>query len=96
MMRKTDYLAFIVIICINVIFLRIIYKNDYWITLAGSEALLHDMVDQFFVWGQAFAAILIFLPRYLDFMKRRQIRIEIGDIDPSWYLNYHPDDVIMT
>jgi hypothetical protein len=94
-LRRTDYLAFILMIIINLVFLRIFYNYAYWITLAGSEVILHDMMSKVFVWGQTIISSLIFLPRYLDYMRKRQIRLELGNIDPSLFLNYHSEDVIM-
>lgn len=91
-MKKLDIVAILLLMAINWFLLAIIYRYEYFITIFTKEQM-HLAVKKLFIYGSTIILTLMVIPRWLNFIARRRITKELGDVAVAPFLNYHPEDV---
>lgn len=92
LMRKLDLVAIVLLIIMNWFLLVVIYRYDSLVTIFAKDGM-YLLVRNLFIYGITIILSFMVIPRYFNYMHRRQLRIELGDTDVYPLLNYHPDDV---
>lgn len=93
-MKKLDMIAIVLVFMMNWFLLAVIYRYDYFMTIFTKEEM-YLVVKNVFLYGCTIIVTLMAIPRWFNYVKQRQIRIELGDIELYPFLNYHPEDVVL-
>jgi len=91
-MKKLDLFAILFLLAINFLLGRILYQYDFFVsefTIKG----IHKIIEILNIYATSVILTAIVFPKWQSYLHRRQIRIEIGDIEIAPFLNYHPEDV---